>query len=786
MQFGKEYLVSVEFTLPTDTNAGSLYFQNLSEDFTVGKLVTYLGLPVLSHVPVLGSILDITIKTATLGLETGESGELSLYGFKSEMYVGSADMKIFQLSEVNTVVAYNKSLSGAAEVSFSLSGFVNKKAFIETRYDPKTSEFSGELLVTTNSSLSIDECVGLFINQKDLSQNSAYATVSNDTSVSTFFNLKYLSDQKDVVVQQFSISILSALSFGPMTLTRLQLLYKNSDGGTKHPTKNHSTLLPVGSNLHLLAVMQQKNRNFGLQLSFDCSIKSPGSKVLTATIQLSPQKSLTLRSFLSLFGLKPPELPDSEASSKPQTSGFLDLQLIKGSLTFATAPFKIITFEVTTGIASAGWALLNNPDVSLSDIYLTVAYPEKDGISAKLLGSVTVGDLTMQVVGTKTEQVSKFHLVVSHNQSTDNDLMGVVHSLSQESRSDTTIPTDAGLPAHLKGSLAAFEVEISPQVISLSLQLDVSLPEWSIDLGFSQFSAKNLTLALSWKRESTEKKQSAQPVSHLKKYLLNLSAKLQFGNIPALLEMDIGSQTYTILQASINPKNIDLGVIVDKTLDFASSKPPKAGSKSKKGESFSDLLPTGTVPFHFTTGFLQLNLTQDLCLVFGRVKDLGSCLLVAGKLEKSSGFGYAVVLSLSSFSSLLPPLADIKDVLTVKDVNASILNLDGMNVDSLVKTIHTAQEHVGELQVPPFANLPLEPKEEIGEQGIVRGTSLYAVLGFKTQSALLSNLVSIQQSKKMPGDIILYAHVTQDPTDSIFLAHIPSLTLFGLLNFTDI
>ena len=82
--------------------------------------------------------------------------------------------------------------------------------------------------------------------------------------------------------------------------------------------------------------------------------------------------------------------------------------------------------------------------------------------------------------------------------------------------------------------------------------------------------------------------------------------------------------------------------------------------------------------------------------------------------------------------------------------------------------------------------MPLKPKEEIGEQSIVRGTSLYAVLDFKTQSALLSNLVSIQQSKKMPGDIILYAHVTQDPTDSIFLAHIPSLTLFGLLNFTDI
>ena len=38
----------------------------------------------------------------------------------------------------------------------------------------------------------------------------------------------------------------------------------------------------------------------------------------------------------------------------------------------------------------------------------------------------------------------------------------------------------------------------------------------------------------------------------------------------------------------------------------------------------------------------------------------------------------------------------------------------------------------------------------------------------------------------MPGDVVIYAHVTQDPTDSFFLAYIHSLPLFGLLNFIDI
>ena len=132
--------------------------------------------------PVLGSILDITIITATLGLETGESGKLSLYGFKMELYIGSADMKIFQLSEVNTNVAYNKSPFGA-ELSFSISGFVNKKAFVEASFNPNTNEFSGKLLASTNSILSTDECVSLFISHDGISHNSAYAAVSNDTRV---------------------------------------------------------------------------------------------------------------------------------------------------------------------------------------------------------------------------------------------------------------------------------------------------------------------------------------------------------------------------------------------------------------------------------------------------------------------------------------------------------------------------------------------------------------------------------------------------------------------------
>ena len=158
--------------------------------------------------------------------------------------------------------------------------------------------------------------------------------------------------------------------------------------------------------------------------------------------------------------------------------GFLDLQLMKGSLAFEAAPFKMVAFEITTGLSSTGWALLNDPDISTNDIYLSVSYTEEEGISATLFGSVLLGNLAIQVTGTKVDQVSKFSLVLLHDESPDDDdLMGTVHALSPASKKDTGIPIDAGLPTQLNGSLAAFTVEICPQNVSLSLEVDVSLPE---------------------------------------------------------------------------------------------------------------------------------------------------------------------------------------------------------------------------------------------------------------------------------------------------------------------
>lgn len=615
--------VSVEFKLPTSTTPGSIAFENCHEDqLTVNKLVGYMGLSKLSEVPILGSILDITVVNAMLGLQTERDGGLSLYGFKVGVHLDSADLKVFTLSNVNATVGYSRSDSDF-EISFNVTGCINKKAYLEVMYDPSTEDLTGRVIVHTNSVLSVNECVGILTSLTDLSDNITYATISNDNSVDIVLKLKYQKPKKSIFVQQFSISLSTELSFGQVTLKRLQLVYKNSLDNDAHiENAPNNLILPTGSSMHLLAILEDEKSNFGLQLSIDCNVKNLDSKQWNAVIVPSPGKSLSLRSFLSLLSAASPPLPDSAASLKPSSDGFLDLELVKGSLTFQSNPSKLVCWEVTTATSGSGWAILTDPNVILKDLYLCVAYSKDAGISAEVYGSLVVDKVQIQLKGTKKDQLSKFVLVGSPS---IKDVMSIVHSVSPSSKQNTTISSQAGLPEQLKGSMALFSLKISKESIFLDLNLNVDLSKWTVDLGFTKFLATDLHLILSWKREFGEMAST--------KYLLKISALLNFGSIAANVELEIGSQTDTLLQATLNPEKIDLKTITDHTLRFLPSTPPDGNHREDSHLSFSDLLPDKIVPFEFITGYLQLNLTRKLCLVYGSVKNLGSCLLVAGNIE---------------------------------------------------------------------------------------------------------------------------------------------------------
>jgi hypothetical protein len=794
VQFG-DYLISVELTVPTSTTAGSLAFENPYETLTLSEFMTTMGISSsLPSVPVLGSVLDVSMKSAFLGLETGSNGGLSIYGFDVDMYIESVNMNVFKLSEVSVSLAYNKKAEpdGGSDVSFSITGFINKSVFLEASYDPETTEFTGRMLVATNSTLSVKECVDVLIGQNDLSsQNSVYTDVSAKSCVDIFLKLKYLSANGNVSVKQFSITMTPVLSFGPLVLSQLQLLYKHSHD---HGTSTHladspsNSILTPGSTLQLLAVIESTKGKFGLEVSFDCNVKSSGT-VWTAAIQPSTRRTLSLLSFLSLLGLPSPALPDSGATSKPSSDSWLDLELIKGSLTFQTTPFKMNAFEITTGSYGSGWMLLTDPNITLKNVYLSVSY-DTGRMLASMHGSITVGKVNIELSGTKMDDKSSFCLVASV--STDN-LMDVVHSVSPVSKQHTSIPTAADLPQTLNGSITHLAVDITSQTTTLEIQSSLDLKKWTVDLGFSQFTANNLHAKLSWGQ--TDETKNGKSSSSLTQYSFEISAHLDFGDIPVAVKLEVATQGDTLLQATIkSPQDINLAVIADNTLGFAPKTPPKDSP-----EPFPKLLPKGIAPFKFTTGYLQFNMTRKLCCVYGSLENLGSGLLVAGKIQEKADIGYALSISLSSLTSLLPPLAAIEDIITVKDINASIINLSGLDVSSFVSAIKSMKKNISSKQLPtfPFENLPLmKPDEGIGQTSVVDGTSFCSVLKFGTTSALFSNLESIQETKKMPGDVILYAQIIkkyarvnkESKEESVFkaMAYIPTLKIYGLITFSNI
>ena len=784
------YCVTIAFTLPTSSKPGGFSFHNRFEDLTVAKLFSLLGLPSLEEIPVLGNIFSITVKDVELGFEA-DGIALSLYGMKVEFYMDNIDMQVFRISDLNIVLAYNKS-SDRIEISYGASGFINETIFVEVAYDPSKSEFKGHFEVTNRQTLSVNGAINVLLGKTSLSQNTAYSAVANQSSASVLLSLVYDSTHKSVSLQTFCISLQNIfdMKVGSLSLSHFSLEYTRD---SNQPSLSQR-ILPSGSILELRAILLQKEGQVGLQLSFDCTISDNGSNSMSATIQPIPGKKLSLRSFLSLAGVNTPQLPESSSDSKPSPDGYLDLEVESGTITFQTVPTNVLkSFEVTTAFATNGWVILDDPKIELYNIRLKVSYDVDNGVKAKLYGSFIVGSLKITLYGEKGNGRSVFHIVVSKDLKFDN-LMKIANDLSPSDRQGVSIPPDAGLPNSLEGSFTSFKLIFTPENQILDVAVSLDLKSWVLDLQFTTFTAERLGANLHWETEiekQTESNRGTKPEPTTSKYSFKLNGHFSFDSIPVMIELDVGSTSDTIVQAKINnPSALQLSSIVDNTLDFAPA-------KSSSSPHFSDLLPQDTSPITFLSGYLQFNLTKKMFLLLGNVKDMGTCLLIAGSLKGTTDTGYAVTLTLPELSTLLSPLAPVESVLSVRNINASILNLGKLNIADLTKVVKFAESNLahGDGQSPksplPFKNLSIPPDSTTAKIQINKGVSFYCELIFSenlSMSQLLKNIILIQPEDSRLPSVILFAQYSGNETvvQSIFLAKIPSMSLFGSLEFMDI
>ena len=703
----KHDFVTIIFSLPTSVQSGELSLRNTFQDLTVNKVLKLLGLTdyslPLTKIPILDSILNVTIKEATLDLET----DFSPCGLKLEFDIPSLNIQIFELTDVEIILACKK-VNGECEIAYSVSGFINELVHVKLSYDPSESVFSGHLEVA-NFKTSIIDIIQILTNETP-AKGTIYDDIAEQTAAEVNVKLSYDRNKKGIQLCTFSIALVNTfkMPFGNSSLGCFFVQY----------TKKEDNLCDSERKLELEATLLQEDGQFGMRLSFVID------DTMTATINSMPGKKVSVRSFLHLAGL------DSLGSRSPSDE-YLDLEIESGCITFTTK--SISSFEVTAALATdKPWKILEVPNIELSKVKLCLSYKHCDGeneVKAVLSGAFAIGDTQIDIIDLsyhKNGDSTTFHF------STDFNSMEIMKMILPEQ--------SAALPKTLHSSTANFELLLSPEKKSFKVESSIELDAWFVDLDFVQ----QLKAILRWEQSTNN-----QPECSLKIY-----GRFRFSSSPIEIELDVCSTDGdTILQANIsNPSNLDLSSITDDS------------------HSCTDLDLPKYMPL--SSAYLQINFTKKLAFLFGDFSS-GTCLLIAGILKNEDSVGYAVTLTLPKLSIASFPDYDIP----VHNVTASISNLDDLQLTDLVEI---SEKNLASKDITfPFKDL------SISNILLEIGVSVYCELSFADSSnQLLNNMSIIQQDGQKLSPVTLYAHFGAAPL--VFKANIPSLNLFGRLNFENI
>ena len=325
------------------------------------------------------------------------------------------------------------------------------------------------------------------------------------------------------------------------------------------------------------------------------------------------------------------------------------------------------------------------------------------------------------------------------------------------------------LPKNVALSSFLFRLEKGEETTSLKLEGE-SHTNWAIDAGFSTFTVQNLGGKLNF---TTDRSSNAWTGS----VCLTGNVLLQ-QTVVVAVEVYHDSRDETVASGIVyNPETIDLDVM---TKTFA------AGSDSSK--SWKGVLPKETETTvrcpKFNKAFLSINFSNKTLLFYGVVAGFGTGLLMVKKTasgENSSEYGFLFALSLGSdfrFSSLNQSLSVIDEVLSVQDANLSVISMEKVAVAEMLKDIPKLQVLGDKQQVVdvPFTNLD---SQNISDLQIKRGMTVFAKINFsKGESKLLSNVTQIQGREKY-SQLILFAHIAETGKDTVFMAQIAEMELFG-------
>ena len=754
---GDHYPVAIDFEL-VDSNEASLKLSSSNYDFTISKFLHLFELGNMDTIPIVGQFLNIAVTDAVLQTSRDEHGNVVINNGSVSLYTESLNIgSLFSISQIKASVSF---INGKDKYnySFTVSGFITDVLYISLKYTSNEHLLSGCLSIASFKDVNFSEVLGSlpFHEPIERKNNAIFSKVLKFPSVDTFIALKYNSDVFMLI--RVLISFDKTLSFGNFSFTNIMFEYNHEDSITAIKLKGEISI-----------------KNISVVIEFDLTKDSTEKNTLHASVIPLKKNPLSLRSFVSLFDLVLPPVPDINGEN---LSALLDVALTKGVVILSADTFDIIGFliEVKT---TREITLLSSPLIKLQRVSLVVNYKKEGQPTTKVYvsGVFTIGNVDMTLVGNKEDKSVVFSLAVVPT--SDINYQDSINALTPEDTQSPVIPSNIGIPRQLKVSIGKVVVDLSkePSNEKSVWLLASSKVDWVIDLGFKEFTVTRIGGEISYKKSLNESQYEACVVGDFQ-----LSRNTSF-----MSKLHFGSQADTILVISVKEsKELTLPSVTDNLLGFAES-------SKIESLSFQSLLPDTMQSIELSNSnksslFLGINFTHKVFMLFGQLVSLGYGFLVAGNFSRSdeAKYGYAFGMSLPNgfkLSNLLSSFSVIDDLVTVRKVNCMIVSMKDVLVKDVVARIDSVKTVVSQSNVAelPFGVLYLD--DFSNGQRLESGLSIYCELDVRN-SSLFGNMIKFTEGN-LPN-IIISSMIRKDPSQSIFKAYIDGITLLGSLHFSNI
>ena len=333
-----EYVCMVSFSLPTCDREGHFSIRNYNNELTLKRALEGFGIPKsFTELPLLSTLLEITIKTISLTLDSDYSitkAELTIY--KEEIQMGQITMSEVELT---AIYSYSKERSTSESSTFSVQGFIGGYLFTSLSYKASNSELSGSIVVNRKRGKTLRlssflDIVGL--PKPDIPENVKELFNFMDMELQlASISLKMIPS---VTIERLELKLKSGgsldLSVDPKIIlqeVKLYVLYKEADGVT-FSVEGHISL----SNIEIKLKGQVDPEG----LSLKGSVVQPFDFV-SAIDELTSSKS-THQSLI-------PDLPDVCQKLNRMHSLDISVRLEKNKTTFTIECFSSLEFSLTLG-----------------------------------------------------------------------------------------------------------------------------------------------------------------------------------------------------------------------------------------------------------------------------------------------------------------------------------------------------------------------------------------------------------------------------------------------------